>query len=82
VAVNCSVVPAAIDGACGVTEIEVSSGAVTVNAAEPPMAPEVAVIVAVPCATPAASPPLTVATEVDDEVQVAVVVRFWVEPSL
>ncbi len=45
--------------------------------------PEVAVIVAVPVATLVANPALlTVATDVADELQLAVVVKFWVEPSL
>lgn len=68
--------PAAIDAVPGVMVIEVSTGAVTVNAAEPLMVPEVAVIVAVPWATPVAKPALTVATEVADDVQLAVAVRF------
>jgi hypothetical protein len=63
-----------------VTVIEVSSGAVTVNVADPPIVPDVAVMVTVPWATPVASPPLTVATELADVVHVAVVVRFCVEP--
>lgn len=74
--------PAAIDGLAGLTETEVSTGAVTVSVADPLIEPEVAVIVAVPSATPMARPPLTVATVPDDEVQVAVEVRFWVVPSL
>jgi hypothetical protein len=66
-----------------VTEIEVSSGAVTVNVAEPLIVPEVAVTVAVPCAMLVASPPLlTVATEVADDVHVDVLVRFCVVPLL
>jgi hypothetical protein len=61
----------------GVTAIEVSTGAVTVNVAEPLIVPEVAVIVEVPGAVLAASPPLlTVAIELAEEVQVAVLVRF------
>jgi hypothetical protein len=67
----------------GVTAIEVKTAAVTVNVAEPLIVPEVAVIVAVPCATLVASPPLlTVAIDVAEEVQVAVVVRFCFVPLL
>jgi hypothetical protein len=40
--------PAATVAVAGVTEIEVSTGAVTVSVAEPLIVPEVAVIVAVP----------------------------------
>jgi hypothetical protein len=46
--VNCWVVPAAIAGLTGLTEIEVSTGAVTVSVADPLIEPEVAVIVDVP----------------------------------
>ena len=67
----------------GVTEIEVSSGAVTVNVAEPLIVPDLAVMVALPCATLVASPPLlTFAIDVAEEVQVAVLVRFCVVPLL
>lgn len=68
----------------GVTAIEVRTAAVTVRLAEPLILPDVAVIVAVPAITPFASPVCrpTVATDVFDEVQLAVVVRFSVEPSL
>ncbi len=61
----------------GLTAIEVSTAAVTVNVAEPLIVPEVAVIVEVPGAVLVASPPLlTVAIELADEVQVTVLVRF------
>jgi hypothetical protein len=67
----------------GVTEIEVSTGGVTVNVAEPLMVPDFAVMVALPCATLVASPPLlTVAIDFAEEVQVAVLVRFCVVPLL
>lgn len=82
VAVNCWVVPAAMDGLVGLIEIEVSTGAVTVSVADPLIEPEVAVIVVAPRAIAVASPPLTVATEPTDELHVAVAVRFCVEPSL
>ena len=83
VAVNCSVVPFAIETLPGVTDNEVNTAAVTVNVADPLIAPDVALIVAVPCATPVASPPLlTVATEVADELHVAVLVKFCCVPLL
>jgi hypothetical protein len=82
VAVNCWVSPAAIEAVAGVTEIEVNTAAVTVSVAEPLIFPEVAVIVAVPVATLVPKPLLlTVATEVFDEVHVALV-KFWVVPLL
>jgi hypothetical protein len=60
-----------------VTEIEVSKGAVTVKLTEPLIVPDLAVIVVLPCATPVARPALlTVAIDVADEVQVALLVRF------
>ncbi len=59
------------------TEIEVSKGAVTVKLTEPLIVPDLAVIVVLPCATPVARPALlTVAIDVADEVQVALLVRF------
>jgi hypothetical protein len=77
------VYPAATEAVAGVTEIEVKTAAVTVNVAEPLIVPEVAVMVALPGATLVASPPLlTVAAAVAEEVQVALVVRFCVEPLL
>jgi hypothetical protein len=67
----------------GVTEIEVNTAAVTVSVADPLIVPDVAVMVAVPWATLVASPLLlTVATDADEEVQVAVLVRVWVVPLL
>ncbi|HXO06277.1 MAG TPA: hypothetical protein VN884_11680 [Candidatus Sulfotelmatobacter sp.] len=79
VAVNCRVVPLAMEGLAGVTAIDTSVGAVavTVRVVEPLMAPEAALMVLVPAATPVANPPaLIVATPVVCEVQVAVLVRF------
>jgi hypothetical protein len=81
--VNCCVLPAATGGDAGVTEIEVNIGAVTVNLVEPPIVPDLAVMVTVPATMLVANPAeLTVAIEVDDEVQVAVLVRFCVVPLL
>ena len=67
----------------GVTEIEVSTAAVTVNVAEPLIVPDLAVMVVFPFATLVAKPPLLmVAIDFAEEVQVAVVVRFCVVPLL
>ena len=83
VAVNCWLVPFAIDALAGVTDSEFNTAGVTVRVAEPLIVPEVAVIVADPCATLVANPPpLTVATEVADDVHVDVLVRFCVVPLL
>jgi hypothetical protein len=66
-----------------VTAIDVNTAAVAVNVVEPLIAPAVAVIVAAPGATLVANPPLfTVAIDVADDVQVAVLVRFCVVPLL
>jgi hypothetical protein len=62
--------------------IELTAGGSTVNAAVPLMEPELAVRVTEPCARAVATPLLTVATIVLEEVQVALLVRFWVLPSL
>ncbi len=83
VAVNCCFSPAGIDGDAGVTAIDVSTAAVTVNVAAPWMVPDVAVIVAVPFAMLVANPPLlTVATAVADEVHIDTLFRFCVVPLL
>jgi hypothetical protein len=81
--VNCSVFPAATEAVAGVTAIEVNTAAVTVSVAEPLMVPDLAVMVVLPFATLVAKPPvLTVAIDFAEEVQVALVVRFWVVPLL
>ncbi len=85
-AVNCLVVPLPIEGASGVTAMELSVAAVTVSVVEPKMLPDVAVIVVVPAATEVASPYepaalLIVAAAVLDELQVTAAVRFCVELS-
>ncbi len=80
---NCCVLPAATDAVVGVTEIEVNTAAVTVNVAEPLIVSDLAVMVALPWAMLVANPPaLTVAIDFAEEVQVAVLVRFWVVPLL
>ena len=48
VAVNCWVVPSAMEALAGATVIETRAAAVTVSVVEPVMLPEVALIVAVP----------------------------------
>ena len=68
VAANCWLVPAAMDGLAGVTVIEIN---------------EAAVMVALPAATAFTSPVLeTVAVAAEEELQVAVLVRSCVLPSL
>jgi hypothetical protein len=63
--------------------MEVSTAAVTVRVVEPLTVPDVAVIVELPVATPVANPPaLTVAIEIVDELQAALLVRFCVVPLL
>jgi hypothetical protein len=80
VAVNCSVVPFAIDGLAGVTAIDTSVAAVTVNVSAGLVTPlNAAVICDVPTATPLARPAeLIVATAVAADTHVACVVRFCV----
>jgi hypothetical protein len=83
VAVNCCVAPLVIEGFAGVTSIDCSVAAVTVNTVEPLIAPDVALIVEVPTPAPLARPDaLIVAVAVVPEVHVTVLVRFWVVPSL
>ena len=81
---NCSANPAATEAVAGVTAMELKVGGVTVKLAEPLIVPDLEVIVAAPCATAVASPVVLfiVATEVFDDVQVAVAVRFCVDPSV
>jgi len=83
VAVNCWFVPLAIAGFAGVTAIETRVAGLTVRVVVPDTAPEVAVIVVVPddtdVARPRAAPVLLiVATLLLEELQVTVLVRFWV----
>ena len=60
----------------GVTAIDTRAGGPTVSVAEPLIVPDVAVTVALPCARDEARPALLMlATVVDDELQVAEVVR-------
>jgi hypothetical protein len=73
-AVNCWVVPAAMDADPGRTLIETSVAAVTFSVVEPETPPELAVIIVLPAPVPEASPePLMVATETTVEVQFTLV---------
>lgn len=87
VAVNCWVVPTAIDGADGVTEIETNVAAVTFKLVDDATMPEVAVMAVVPCAIVFARPGvaelvLMVATAGVPELHCTVPVMFCVVPSL
>lgn len=77
VAMNCWVWPIATEGFAGVTEIDCSTGGVTVTvkAVEPLTELKVALTVVVPTVHPAASPAETLATLGLDEFQVAALVR-------
>ena len=75
-AVNCCVVPLAIEALAGVTAIDTNTD-VTVRFVVPLIAPEVAWIVVLPVTTPVARPALViVAAEVFDELHVTELVRF------
>jgi hypothetical protein len=80
VAVNCSVVPFAIDGLAGVTAIDTSVAAVTVNVSGGLVTPlNAAVICDVPTPAPVATPAeVIVATVVVPDTHVACAVRFCV----
>ena len=89
IAVNCCVVPSAMDGSVGVTSSEVSTAAVTVSVVEPPrlLPGSVAVMLVTPTETLVARPSLpgallTVATVSSEELHVTALVRSWVELSL
>ena len=76
VAVNCCVVPLAIEGLGGVTAMDWRVAEVTVTLVEPWTFKLVAVMVAVPGAIAVTSPPLeTVATAASEVVQPTVVVK-------
>ena len=84
-AVNCCVVPSGMDALAGVTAMETRAAAVTVSAGVLLLvtAPSTALIVVGPVPTLVARPAaLMVAMEVADEVQVALLVRFCVLPSV
>ena len=82
-ALNCCVVPTATAGFAGFTEIDVRCAATTVRSALSLTEPTVAVIVVAPAPIVVASPdPSTVATEVEDELQVTPLLKSELEPSL
>jgi hypothetical protein len=75
--------PIVTDAVEGAAESEANAAAATVNVAEPLIVPDLAVMVALPGATLVTNPPLpAVAIDVADEVQLAVLVRLCVVPSL
>jgi hypothetical protein len=87
VAVNCCVVPNAIDGVAGVTANDISVAAVTVSVVDPLTPPTLAVMFALPTpaplATPGAGPPvLIVLTPGVSELHSTVLVMFCVLPSV
>jgi hypothetical protein len=83
VAVNCWVVPSAIEEFSGDNAMETRAAVVTVRVVDPLTVPELAATEVVPTPVPVARPPLEiVATPCDEELQFAVLVRFWELPSL
>lgn len=87
IAVNCWLVPSAIEELGGDNAMEVSAAALTVSVVEPVIDPWVAVIVACPVLTLVATPLLPavlliVATAKTFDVQVTVPVMFCVLPSV
>ena len=87
VAVNCCVVPNAIDGVAGVTANDTSAAAVTVSVVDPLTPPTLAVMFALPTpaplATPGVGPPvLIVLTPGVSELHSTVLVIFCVLPSV
>ena len=82
VAISCSPVPFAIEELGRVIVIEVSTADVTVKVVVTEMPPWVAVIVVLPAPVAVTKPLLlTVATPVEDELQLAEAVRFCLLPS-
>jgi hypothetical protein len=79
---NCTVAPAASDGFDGVTAIDATVAALTVNVVDAVTLPLVAPIVVVPAPTADARPPLViVATAGTDDVHVTLEVMLRTEPS-
>ena len=82
-AVNCCVVPFAIDELDGVTAIDTSTAGPTVSVVLPLTAPELALTWEVPSPTPLAMPPaVIVATVALADTQETALVSCWVLPSL
>lgn len=82
-AVNCCVVPKAMLGFIGFTDIDTSKAGVTLSVVDPEMLPDAAVIVVEPAAADVANPLepnalLMAATSALDEFQVTVVVKSCV----
>src|SRR5580704_3375776 len=83
VAVNCCVVPVAIEGLAGVTAMEAKTGAPTFRVVDPVIAPNAASIVVLPWLAPVARPAAVIpATPVADELQVTDAVRSQVSVAL
>ena len=81
VAVSCRVVPGWTDGFAGVIAMEARAGGATVSTVDPITEEYVAEMVAGPCAWPTARPGAAiVATEVSEELHVAMTVISWVVP--
>lgn len=82
-AVNCCVVPSAIEAVAGLTEMEVRCAPTTVNNVLSLSVPTVAVIVVEPAAMVVARPdPSTAATEGEEELHVTPLLRSELLPSL
>jgi hypothetical protein len=83
VAVNVCVLPTNREAVAGVTTIDATAGAVTVRIVDPVKPPDIAEIVVVPCVILVAKPAaLTVAAAGAEELQVDVLVKFLVVPSV
>jgi len=81
-AVNCWLVPSAIDALTGLTAIETRCAATTVRLVESVNDPTCAVSVVEPAPTVVARPELSmVATAVEVELQITPLTRSWLEPS-
>ncbi len=86
-AVSCWVIPRGMEGSAGAMARETSAAGPTASVVEPLVVLDAAVMVDVPLVKLVASPwlpevLLTVATAVLEELQVAAVVKFLVDPSL
>ncbi len=81
---NCWVPPTDTLAVAGVTVIDCRVTALTINVVEVENAPTTALIVVVPFAIPVAKPPgeVIVATDIFDELHVALEVRSLALPSL
>lgn len=82
-AVNCWLVPNAIEMLAGVTDRPTRGGGVTCKVAVPEIVPDMAVMLADPCPVLVANPPLLmVATSPEEVAQVAELVKVCVVPLL